>query len=76
MTEDEYYREFEKLAEQHNVGLTETAQRLAKFRERTQLSMDRCPCEAHNKERGCISPLCLKEIQEYGSCHCNCFCKK
>lgn len=35
----------------------------------------RCPCDADNPERYCISELCKKTIREQGRCHCGCFTK-
>lgn len=35
----------------------------------------RCPCDAQNSERSCISELCRKDIESKGVCHCNCYAK-
>lgn len=36
----------------------------------------KCPCDVKNPERFCISPLCKKDIEEKGYCHCNCYQKR
>lgn len=33
----------------------------------------KCPCDAGNENRYCISPLCQKDIEENGKCHCGCY---
>lgn len=73
--EDKIYYEMEKIAKENNVELTETAVNIARFRARTGLEMSICPCDKGSKERGCIGPLCMKEIEERGICHCHAFKK-
>lgn len=76
MTLDEYEQILERLAKENGLELTENAHNIARFRERTQLPMEECPCAVGAKGRGCIGPVCLEEIEKFGRCHCNCFCKK
>ena len=44
MTLDEYEQLLRKIAKDNGLELTENAYRIARFRERTQLPMDKCPC--------------------------------
>ena len=73
MTEDEIYNALQRLAKDNNVELTENAIKIARFRARADIPLNVCPCEQNNKNRGCISPLCMMEIQTLGKCHCQCF---
>lgn len=75
MTLDEYENEMKKLAKENNLELTENAHNIARFRERTQLPMGKCPCEQSATDRGCIGSKCWQEINEQGVCLCNCFKK-
>ncbi len=72
------YTKLQELATAHNVELTENAVKIAKFRERTGLPMDRCPCHPDMlaPERGCIGTICMQEIETLGQCCCRCFKKK
>lgn len=36
----------------------------------------RCPCDAKNAERFCISDRCTAETKKDGHCHCNCYLPK
>ncbi|MDR2526340.1 MAG: hypothetical protein LBC92_00500 [Rickettsiales bacterium] len=40
------------------------------------MSFLRCPCDANDIERSCISDKCMRDIEESGICHCNCYVKK
>lgn len=35
----------------------------------------RCPCDAKNDARSCISDICKNDIETKGVCHCNCYAK-
>lgn len=35
----------------------------------------RCPCDANNEQRSCISELCADDIKRDGICHCRCYKK-
>lgn len=75
MTKDEILTEMKVIAEENGVELTENAEKIASFRARTGLPMNLCPCDKSNPYRGCIGSLCMKEIEEDGICHCQCFKK-
>lgn len=76
MTLDEYENEMKKLAKENNLELTENYQNIARFRERTQLPMSKCPCSQNDPERYCISEKCMDDIMATGRCHCSCYRKK
>lgn len=76
MTEEEYYNQAKKLADENGFVLTENAHRICAFRARADISMDKCPCEQNNPKRFCISELCKEDIEKFGRCHCNCYYKK
>ena len=69
---EEQMRELAKL---HNVEPTENLPKIAKARGIMKIGIEVCPCAPNDKERGCISPKCLKEILEGGICHCRCYRK-
>jgi hypothetical protein len=75
MTLDEYEQILERLAKENGLELTENAHNIARFRERTQLSMSKCPCSQNDPERFCISEKCMDDIISVGTCHCRCFRK-
>lgn len=60
-------------AEQAGVEPTEVLDKIAAARIRFGLDITECPCAKEDKDRGCISAKCLREIQEQGICHCHCF---
>lgn len=72
---DEYMALLNKIAKDNNLELTENAFNIARFRARTQLPMDKCPCEQQATDRGCIGSKCWEEINRDGVCLCNCFRK-
>lgn len=76
MTIDEYMELLNKIAKENNLDLTENAFNVARFRSRTQLPMDVCPCEQGSSDRGCIGKKCWEEINKDGKCLCNCFKKR
>lgn len=63
-------------AEEAGVEPTEFLERIAKARIRMHLDITVCPCAAQDTDRGCISAKCLREIEETGVCHCNCYRRK
>ena len=69
---EEQMRELAKL---HNVEPTENLPKIAKARGIMIIGIEVCPCSPEDKERGCISDKCLKEIMENGICHCRCYRK-
>lgn len=69
-------KEMQKIAEENGYELTETAEKIANFRDRTGMPMSDCPCDKGNPYRGCIGQLCKKEIEENGVCHCNAYRKR
>lgn len=46
---------------------------VAKARCKFGLDITICPCHKQDKDRGCISAKCYREIQETGRCSCGCF---
>lgn len=68
--------EMRRLAEVHDVEPTEFLPKIAKARERMGIGLYICPCAADDKDRGCISAKCLREIKEQGHCHCNAYKRK
>lgn len=76
MNTDEYMRLLTKAAEDAGLELTENAYNIGRFRARTQLPMNKCPCEQLAPDRGCIGPKCWEEIKRDGKCLCNCFRRK
>lgn len=49
---------------------------VAKARVKFGLDITVCPCHKHDKDRGCISAKCYREIQEQGHCSCGCYSKQ
>lgn len=70
---EEQMRELAKL---HNVEPTENLPKIVRARGIMKIGIEVCPCAANDKERGCISEKCLKEIMESGICHCKCYRRK
>lgn len=62
-----------KLAEENGVDCTEYLPKIAKVRERLGIDITICPCARDDKDRGCVSAKCLREIIEEGHCHCNAY---
>lgn len=75
MTLDEYMVLLQKIAKENSLELTENAYNIARFRARTQLPMDKCPCEQQATDRGCIGSKCWEEINRDGVCLCSVFRK-
>lgn len=73
MTIDEYMNLLDKIAVENNLELTDNAFNIARFRARTQMPMEKCPCEPNATNRGCIGEKCWDEINKDGVCHCNLF---
>jgi ferredoxin-thioredoxin reductase catalytic subunit len=70
---EEQMRELAKL---HGVEPTENLPKIVRARGIMKIGIEICPCAADDKERGCISEKCLKEIKENGICHCKCYRRK
>lgn len=66
---------FEQLAEEHNLELTDKADKILRIKER-QIDEYQCPCFPESHTHYCISPWCLEEAHEKGHCHCNLFKRK
>lgn len=75
MTIDEYMDLLAKIAVENNLELTDNAFNIARFRARTQMPMEKCPCSPNDPTRYCISEKCMEDIQKFSKCHCNCFRK-
>ena len=75
MTQEEYEQIIAKMAHEYGVELTENAPKIAKFRARAGITMNKCPCSPNDEERYCISEKCMAEIMTEGHCHCNCYRK-
>ena len=73
MTIDEYMDLLAKIAVENNLELTDNAFNIARFRARTQMPMEKCPCAPQAEGRGCIGEKCWDEIKKDGVCHCNLF---
>lgn len=73
MNPDSILLEMKKLADQHNVELTDNAENIARFRARSGLPLSKCPCAPGDDTRGCISYHCLRDIEILGKCHCQCY---
>lgn len=73
---NEIYEQMKLIAEEQGYELTETAEKVAKFRERTHKPISICPCDPKNPYRGCVSNLCREEILTVGKCHCGAYKKK
>lgn len=75
MTRDEVYKQLMDKAIENKVELSDKAYNVAGFRAMANIGLDKCACCIHNQERYCISPKCLKDIQENGICSCRVFKK-
>ena len=73
MTRDEIYKQMMDKAIENKVELSDSAYRVCNFRAMANIGLDKCACCLHDAERYCISPKCLKDIQENGICHCKVF---
>jgi len=73
MNADDILLEMKKLAQDNGVELTDNAINIARFRARSGLPLEKCPCSPLDKDRGCISKKCLDEINKFQTCHCRCF---
>ena len=73
---NEIEEEMRKIAEEKGVEPTEYLPKIARAREMMKIGIEVCPCDAKDKERGCISAKCMEEIQKKGICHCKAFRKK
>lgn len=62
-------QELLQIAKEHGVEPTQYFERIVKAKERFGLGVG-CPCDKDNKERYCISPLCMSDIERDNTCHC------
>lgn len=69
----DYLQELKRIAEDNNLELTENAPKIAKFREKHNISLSVCPCEQSDTDRGCIGKKCWEELRKDGICLCHCF---
>ena len=83
MTKEELEIKLRELAEKNNVDINEANIKKiinAKFllfgNEGKDETLYKCPCDADNPNRGCISKLCLSDIERDGLCHCRLMKKK
>ena len=58
---------------ERGVKMNQNIFSVAKARCRFGIDITVCPCHKKDKDRGCISSKCYREIQETGRCSCNCF---
>ena len=65
-----------KLAEERGVTPSSSMDKIANFRARQNIPISICPCSPNDKERGCVSDKCYKEILENGTCHCKAFIRQ
>ena len=63
-------------ANEAGVLITENTPKIAAARIRMHRDITVCPCAPDDKDRGCISAKCFREIKETGTCHCGCFKRK
>ena len=54
---------------------TEHFDKIVRAKERLGFDL-KCPCDPNNSERYCVGDLCMSDILEKGTCHCNCWRKK
>lgn len=73
---DPIWKSIQQIAKEYKVDLTESAYKVAKARAYMGCPLSVCICDQNDRDRGCISAKCLKEITENGVCHCNVFCKR
>lgn len=76
MTEEEMQELMLKLAKENGVEPTENLPKIARARIRMHLDITECPCHKEDKDRGCISAKCLREIKENGICCCTAYRRK
>lgn len=56
--------------------IPEVLEKVNRARERMHLSSEVCPCAPREDGRGCVGPVCMKEILETGICHCKSWKRK
>ena len=74
----EILENIKKRAEEKGFELSANAEKIARAKN-MMFGIDewqRCPCDAKNPERFCISARCARETKENGHCHCNCYLSK
>ena len=75
-TPSEMQKKMFECAEERGVVPSLTMEKIANFRVRQNIPISVCPCAPNDKERGCISDKCYKEILETGTCHCKAFIRQ
>lgn len=72
------YNNIKQKAEENNFDLTSNAMKIAKVKLKFfgLSEWQRCPCDRDNNLRFCCSDKCKFDIEETGTCHCNCYKKK
>lgn len=82
MTVDNIYEGImRRAAETAGVEIDEsTLPKVARARLLMNVDMQHCPCAVNDEGRGCVGPVCMKEMldgepDKYGRkyCHCHCF---
>lgn len=64
-----------KLCDEAKLVPTNNFDKIVAAKERFCIGLS-CPCDRENDKRFCISEQCLKDIEEKGHCHCNCYMKR
>lgn len=81
MTKEEYEEAMRKAAREAGVSVDDdVVGKIAAFRARADIPMDKCPCDPDNPNRGCVGKDCMNEMM-FGDrdkegrqyCHCHCF---
>lgn len=75
MNADDILNELKLIAEENGYELTENAEKIAKFRARAALTLDKCACCKLDTTKYCISERCKNDIETNGECGCHCFKK-
>lgn len=65
---------FEEMAEDVGAKLSDNADKILAIKSRA-IDEYACPCYPNDKWHWCISPLCMKELNTNGRCHCGLFVK-
>lgn len=70
---NDYEKLMRQLAAERGVLTTDNLPKIARARVTLGVPISQCPCDRKDKERGCISDKCYKEIQDEGRCKCGAF---
>lgn len=71
---EKFKKKFQDMAEQVGASLSQHADKILSIKSRA-IDEYACPCYPNDKDHWCMSPLCLKELNEHGKCHCGLFVK-